>query len=277
MSRFKYNQRKIGNKLKNLRSIALILVITSIVPTIFLYIFIKEAPGFSTLLANYFKYDRSLFLPWINQLFIDFLPPRIQWIFIIFVNFIDLIIICNLICVLETMIYLYISQTIVEQEEIDETLYQTLNLSGYDMKSCDYSNCFGYSINGLDEVGYQIKDNKSHINSFNSVAEYPINLCGTNCLSPDDMEYRFEFILLELIFFNRNIYNQERYTYYKTPGNVLLLFNFVLPNFSMNIKFLRMISTTKSTLFVKVFLPYKSNIQFKILNTKKIKNNYKKV
>ena len=104
-------------KLNELRVIPLIIFLTSSFIIVFIYILLSDIPLISSLLKDYLISGNSFFfpmLPTINILW--FLPKKFQIIPITIGQCIDLIIILNLTCYVESLIYHYIKWTILNKD-----------------------------------------------------------------------------------------------------------------------------------------------------------------
>lgn len=106
-----------NKKLNELRVIPLIIFLTSSFLIIFTYMLLSDIPLISSLLKDYLISGNSFFfptLPTINILW--FLPKKFQIIPITIGQCIDLIIILNLTCYVESLIYHYIKWTILNKD-----------------------------------------------------------------------------------------------------------------------------------------------------------------
>ena len=107
-----------NNKILNeLRVIPLIIFLTSSFLIIFTYMFLSDIPLISSLLEDYIISGNSFFfptLPTINMLW--FLPKKYQILPITISQCIDLIIILNLTCYVESLIYHYFKWTILNKD-----------------------------------------------------------------------------------------------------------------------------------------------------------------
>ena len=106
-----------NKKLNELRVIPLIIFLTSSFLIIFTYMLLSDIPLISSLIKDYLISGNSFFfptLPTINILW--FLPKKFQIIPITIGQCIDLIIILNLTCYVESLIYHYIKWTILNKD-----------------------------------------------------------------------------------------------------------------------------------------------------------------
>lgn len=106
-----------NKKLNELSVIPLIIFLSSSFLIIFIYMLLSDVPLISSLLKNYFISGNSIFfpaLPNINILW--FLPKKFQIIQLSVGQFIDIIIILNFTCYIESIIYHYIKWTLLNKD-----------------------------------------------------------------------------------------------------------------------------------------------------------------
>jgi hypothetical protein len=104
-------------KINELRVIPLIIFLTSSFLIIFTYISLSDIPLISSILKDYLISGNSFFFPTLPTINIFwFLPKKFQTLPITIGQFIDLIIILNLTCYVESIIYHYIKWTILNRD-----------------------------------------------------------------------------------------------------------------------------------------------------------------
>ncbi len=109
-----------NKKLKELRLIPLIIFLSSSFLIIFTYMLLSDIPLISSLLNNYLISGNSIFFPTLpNFNTLWFLPKKFQIIHMSIGQCIDIVIILNLICYIESIIYHYIKWTILNKDAPD--------------------------------------------------------------------------------------------------------------------------------------------------------------
>ena len=122
-----------SEKLKELRVIPLIIFLSSSFLIIFTYLFLRDIPVMSSLLQDYIISGNSLFFPTLPKTnILWFLPKKFQIFPITIGQCIDLIIILNLTCYVESLIYHYIKWTILNKNcqvifGLNSFYYNTIN------------------------------------------------------------------------------------------------------------------------------------------------------
>lgn len=126
------------HKLKILKIVLILVVIFSYLPSIFIFIYLRDVPILSSVLTDYITSGKSIFipiLPYINIL--GFLPQKSQTIQFSLGHLIDIIIIYNIIIYIDSGLYHYIRQAFLN-EETQIFFYIDLGSLGLSDESRDY-------------------------------------------------------------------------------------------------------------------------------------------
>jgi len=109
-----------NKKLNEIRVTSLIIFLSSSFLIIFTYMLLSDIPLISSLLNNYLISGNSIFFPTLpNFNILWFLPKKFQIIHMSIGQCIDIVIILNLICYIESIIYHYIKWTILNKDAPD--------------------------------------------------------------------------------------------------------------------------------------------------------------
>ena len=126
------------HKLKILKIVVILVVIFSYLPSLFIFMCLRDVPVYSSLLTEYITSGKSIFipiLPYINIL--GFLPHESQTIQFSLGHLIDIIIIYNIICYIDTVFYHYFKNAFLN-EDTQIYFYIDLGSLGLNDESRDY-------------------------------------------------------------------------------------------------------------------------------------------
>ncbi|MFX1275382.1 MAG: hypothetical protein ACFFAH_03015 [Promethearchaeota archaeon] len=155
-------------KLKNLICILILVFISSCFPITFINMFLGDIPFFSSLLKEYFTSGKSIFfpsLPYINIL--EFIPKEYQIIQFSMGQLIDIVIIFNFFCYLDTLFYHYVKSAFLNEEDrllIYMGTYFLGTKGKFDAQYQDLDLIFGVK----DELRYYLDDKRLDVIKRNS-------------------------------------------------------------------------------------------------------------
>lgn len=155
-------------KLKNLKIILILVFISSCFPITFINIFLGDIPFLSSLLKQYITSGKSIFfpsLPYINLL--QFIPDQYQIIQFTMGQLIDIVIVANFFCYLDTIFYHYVKSAFLNEEDrflIYMGTYFFGTIGKFDAQYQDQDIIFGVK----DESRYYLDDKRIEVIKRNS-------------------------------------------------------------------------------------------------------------